>query len=77
MQLLPSREEELSASERDAMAAPSLEEQESEARWQELFARSEELLGRLSEQAIAEFERGETRPLASKVLPRIDADRRG
>lgn len=46
----------------DSLAALMLAEMESERRWDEQFAAGTDLLGRLSGEALAEFERGETRP---------------
>jgi len=47
----------------DAVASLILEEIESEKRWDDLFAGSQEQLARLAEQAITEYEAGKTHPL--------------
>ena len=49
--------------EQDAVASLILEEIESEKRWDELFADSQERLARLAEEAIAEYKAGKTKPL--------------
>jgi hypothetical protein len=53
----------LPASEQDAMAAIVLEELASEQRWAESFAKSQDKLAKLAEQAIAEYNAGRTKPL--------------
>ena len=47
----------------DAVAALILEEIESEKRWDELFAGSQEQLAQLATEAIAEYKAGKTQPL--------------
>lgn len=54
---------ELPSEEQERFAAWMLEELESEARWDELFARSPELLEKLADEAIAEDDAGLTEPL--------------
>ncbi len=54
---------ELSSEEQERFAAWMLEELASEARWDELFARSPELLEKLADEAIAEDDAGLTEPL--------------
>jgi hypothetical protein len=49
--------------EQDAVAAILLEEIASEQRWSGLFAKSQDLLSRLAEEALAEHRAGKTRPL--------------
>ena len=49
--------------EQDALATAILEELESEKRWDELFSRSADVLGRLADEALAEHRTGRTRPL--------------
>ena len=49
--------------EQDAVASLILEEIESEKRWDELFAGSQEQLAQLAGQAIAEYKAGKTKPL--------------
>jgi hypothetical protein len=53
----------LPASERDAVAAIHLEELASEQRWSESFAKSQDLLAKLAEKALADHAAGRTRPL--------------
>jgi hypothetical protein len=53
----------LPASEQDAMAAIVLEELASEQRWAESFARSQDKLAKLAEEALAEYKAGRTKPL--------------
>jgi hypothetical protein len=49
--------------EQEAFAAFMLAELESERRWDELFARSQDLLARLAEDARQEYRAGRTEPL--------------
>lgn len=49
--------------EQDSVAAFLLEEVNTERRWDELFDNSQEELSRMADEAIEEFERGETKPL--------------
>lgn len=53
----------LPPSEQDALAAILLEELASEKRWSELFAQSQDVLGKLAEEALAEHRAGKTTPL--------------
>jgi hypothetical protein len=53
----------LPASEQDAMAAIVLEELASEKRWTESFAKSQDKLAKLAEEALAEYNAGRTKPL--------------
>ncbi len=54
--------------EQDAFGARFLAELESERRWDELFARSPELLEKLAAEAIAEDDAGLTEPFDSDTL---------
>ncbi|HXX83513.1 MAG TPA: hypothetical protein VEN29_05975 [Casimicrobiaceae bacterium] len=53
----------LPPSEQDAIAAILLEELASEQRWNELFAKSQDVLAKLAEEALAEHRAGRTKPL--------------
>ena len=53
----------LPASEQDAVAALVLEELASERRWSLSFAKSQDLLAKLAEEALAEYASGQTKPL--------------
>jgi hypothetical protein len=53
----------LPASEQDAVAAIVLEELASEERWAESFAKSQDKLAKLAEEALAEYNAGRTKPL--------------
>ncbi len=53
----------LPASEQDAVAAILLEELASEQRWSKSFAKSQDSLAKLAEQALAEYAAGRTKPL--------------
>ena len=53
----------LSASEQDAVAAILLQELASERRWSESFAKSQDLLAKLAEKALADHAAGRTKPL--------------
>ncbi|MCL4688480.1 MAG: hypothetical protein KJ007_07915 [Burkholderiales bacterium] len=53
----------LPASEQDAVAALVLEELASERRWSSSFAKSQDLLAKLAEEALAEYASGQTKPL--------------
>lgn len=53
----------LPASEQDAVATILLEELASEQRWAKLFAKSQDKLAKLAEEAIAEYKAGRTKPL--------------
>ena len=50
--------------EQDAVAAVILQELASEHRWAEAFAKSQDKLAALADEALAEFDRGETKPLS-------------
>ena len=54
----------LSQEEQDAVATLLLEELASERRWNEAFAKSQDKLAALADEALAEFDRGETKPLS-------------
>ena len=58
-----SKASQLSPEQQDAVGAWLLWELESERRWDELFARSPELLEKLAAEAIAEDDAGLTEPL--------------
>ena len=64
------RAAELPEAEQDRFARFLLAELESERQWAELFARpeSEDLLGRLADEALSEHSEGRTRPLSMKDL---------
>lgn len=49
--------------EQDALAAVLMEELASEERWTEAFAKSQDELARLAEEARSEFRQGKTKPL--------------
>jgi hypothetical protein len=49
--------------EQDAVAAILLQEMASERRWSEAFAKSQDLLAKLAEKALAEHAAGRTKPL--------------
>jgi len=53
----------LPASEQDAVAALVLEELSSEKRWSLSFAKSQDLLAKLAEEALQEYASGQTKPL--------------
>ena len=53
----------LPESEQDALASLFLAELESERRWSQAFASSQEQLATLADEALREFEAGETLPL--------------
>jgi hypothetical protein len=53
----------LPASDQDAVAAILLEELASERRWSESFAKSQNSLAKLAEQALAEYAAARTKPL--------------
>ncbi len=53
----------LAPSEQDALAAILLDELASEQKWSELFARSQDKLADLAEEALAEHRAGKTKPL--------------
>ncbi len=49
--------------EQDALAAILLEEMESEERWSSLFADSQNLLERMANEAIQDFQAGRVQPI--------------
>jgi hypothetical protein len=53
----------LSAPEQDALATILLEELISEQRWSKSFEDSEDVLAKLADDALVEFEAGRTKPL--------------
>ncbi len=53
----------LPPSEQDALAAILLEELATEQKWADLFAKSQDALARLAEEALAEHRAGKTKPL--------------
>ena len=53
----------LPAEEQDKFAQWILDELESEARWDQAFAESQDMLAQLADEALAEFRRGETEEL--------------
>jgi len=53
----------LPAEEQDALAAILLEEMESEERWSALFADSPNLLERMANEAIQDFQAGRVQPI--------------
>jgi len=59
----------LSEAEQDAVGAWILAELESERRWDDLFARSPDLLAEMAEEAVKEDEAGLTEPLDPEKLP--------
>lgn len=58
----------LPQAEQEALAAWILEEIRSERRWAESFARSEEVLARLADEALAEYRAGQTEELDPEKL---------
>ena len=50
-------------SEQDALASVLLSELDSERRWDQLFASSQDLLGLMAREALEEYRAGETAPL--------------
>jgi hypothetical protein len=54
--------------EQDALARWILHELQSEQRWNELFARSQDLLAKLADEALAEHRAGKTVPLDPDTL---------
>jgi hypothetical protein len=53
----------LPSDQQNAVAALPLKEMESKLRWTESFTCSQDELSRLSDEALMEFARGETKPL--------------
>lgn len=58
----------LSDRDQDTLAALVLEEMESEKKWDEAFADSQDTLALMAEKALAEHKNGETRPLDVDAL---------
>lgn len=58
----------LPAEDQDALADRVLEELASERRWTESFARSQDVLGRMANEALAEDRAGKTKPLEPDQL---------
>jgi hypothetical protein len=56
------------ATEQNAIAALILEELEEEARWDESFEKSQDVLAKLAEEALAEDQAGKTQPLDPDTL---------
>ncbi len=54
--------------QQDALAALVMEEMEAEKKWDDTFANSQDMLAQMAEQALAEHEKGETRPLDANAL---------
>ncbi len=54
--------------DQDALAALVMEELESEKKWDDAFANSQDMLAQMAEQALAEHKKGETRPLDVDAL---------
>ena len=52
--------------EQDALASVLLDELESERRWDQLFASSQDLLGLMAREALAEYRAGEAAPFDFK-----------
>ncbi len=50
--------------EQDSLARLLLAELASERRWSEAFAKSQDILAKLADEALAEFDAGKTKPLA-------------
>ena len=53
----------LTEAEQDAFASLLLEELESERKWSQAFAATQDKLAALADEALAEFELGQTQPL--------------
>ena len=58
----------LPSSDQDAIAAMILEELEDEARWDEAFAKSQDVLAKLADEAMAEYRAGKTQVLDPDTL---------
>ena len=58
----------LPAPDQDALARWIIAELESEQRWQQLFADSQDLLAELAEEALLEHQAGQTQPLDPDTL---------
>jgi hypothetical protein len=59
---------ELNEAEQNALARWILEELESEHRWEELFANSQDELASLAKEALDEHHKGKTKPLDPESL---------
>ena len=57
----------LSEEEQDVLAKTLLEDLAAEEKWDQAFANSQDKLAALADEAIAEFEQGETRPLEESL----------
>ncbi|GBE36650.1 hypothetical protein BMS3Bbin07_00799 [bacterium BMS3Bbin07] len=53
----------LPQSEQEAIAALILDEIASEQKWDDLFAKSQDKLSQLADEALEEFKKGKTKPL--------------
>jgi len=58
----------LPAREQDALAALVIEEMEVEKKWDEAFAKSQDMLAQMAEEALSEHQRGKTRRLDVDAL---------
>jgi hypothetical protein len=58
----------LPAEEQEAFAAFMLAELESERRWDDLFARSQDLLAQMADEALRQYRAGLTEPLDPEKL---------
>lgn len=58
----------LPAEEQDAFAKWMLYELQSDERWNELFARSQDMLAKMADEALAEHNAGKTLPLDPDTL---------
>jgi len=58
----------LPPADQDTFGASMLQELRSEQRWQELFARSQDLLAKMADEALAEHRAGITEPLDPDAL---------
>ena len=54
--------------EQDARATLVMEEMETEKKWDESFANSQDMLAQMAEQALSEHKKGQTRPLDVDAL---------
>lgn len=54
--------------DQDALAALVMEELESEKKWDDAFANSQDMLAQMAEQALVEHKAGATRPLDVDTL---------
>ena len=58
----------LPSEEQDALATLIIEEIAAEKKWDDSFLNSQDMLGEMAEQALAEHKQGKTRPLNSETL---------